>query len=121
NFRPVLVHKAGGGGEGAFGLVLFNESDGAGDRIADINGAYIVEMHFCGEKAYHATDVGDHAAGEQAGDYTPAKPAIFDEGFIYMVRVVVPGDAAKQGYISLCEGAPEGEGLPYLYGCKGGS
>ncbi len=106
------------GREQAFGFVLLRESDCTGDSIPNIGSLQVLEVHLRGKKADHAPNVRNHTRSEQAGDVTSPKPTTLSELFVNVVRIVVTGDATEQGDISIGEGAPEGEGLPYLYGVE---
>src|SRR5437764_7945553 len=93
--HAILVDGGGGGLQYALFLVLFGDGDGAGDGVADVDGGGVVEVHFGGEEAEHAADVGDHAGGEQTGDDAPREKAALCEGVVEVVVVVVTGDAAE--------------------------
>ena len=101
-------------------LVLLDKGNGAGDGVTDVDGGGVVEVHFGGEEAEHAADVGDHAGGEQTGDDAPPEKAALGEGVVDVVGVVVAGDAAEVRDIAFGEGAAEDEGLADLDGVEGG-
>ena len=115
----ILIDRRGCGVEQALLLVLLGKGDGAGDGVANGDRGHIVEMHLGRQEADHAADVGDHAAGEQAGDVAPPEKAALCEGFVDMVRVIVPGHAAEERHIALGEGAAKSEGLSDLKRVEG--
>ena len=102
-------------------LVLLCESDRAGNRVADVDGSEIVKVHLRREKANHAADMGDHAAGKQARDNAAPEPTALHECLIDVVRVVVTCYSAEEGNVPVSKRASKGEGLPYVYRIKGGS
>ena len=105
--------------EQAFLYIFLCEGHGAGDGIAYVDRRDIVEMHLGGEEADHATDVGNHAAGEQAGDVAPPEKVALRERFIDMIGIIIAGNAAEECDIAFGKSATEGEGLADLYGIEG--
>ena len=118
--HAILVDGGGGGLQYALFLVFFGDGDGAGDGVTGVDGGGVVEVHFGGEEAEHAADVGDHAGGEQAWDDAPPEEAALGEGVVDVVGVVVASDAAEVRDIAFSEGAAEDEGLAGLDGVEGG-
>jgi len=114
HLHAILIDERACGVEQALLLVLLGKGDGAGDSIADSNRGDIVEMHLRCQEADHAADVGNHAAGEQAGNVTPPEKAALCEGFVNMVGVIISGHAAEERHVALGKGAAKGEGLSDL-------
>jgi hypothetical protein len=121
NLNAILIKKGSAGPDHTPNSIFFVHGYGASHGITNVDGDRELKRHFGGEEADHTSNMGDHARCEQAGNDTTTKPAGFNKLLIYMVGVVITGDATEKSHITFRKSTTKGKRLPLLDYIKGGS